>query len=160
MRNHVGDDDDQLTEVVGVGCDARDDAPRRELVVERQVMLGGGAECARAQIEDDIAHRAHDQTPPQPVQSPQADSNPHQDPANRRDGWQRRLFAEQIHHAADHHRQRRANEREDDHNNRNEHKLFYLRSEKVSDPPRKVTVGILTVIFFVVKSSKEAHKFL
>ena len=28
LRDHIGDDDDQLTEIIGVGCDARDDAAR------------------------------------------------------------------------------------------------------------------------------------
>ena len=113
-------------------------------------MLGRGTEGARAQVEDHISHRAHDQTAPHPVQSPQADSNPHQDESHQRDGLQRWLFVQQIHHAADNHRQRRADDREDDHQHGNDHKLFYLRFEKVNDAPRQFTVGVLTVVFFVV----------
>ena len=69
LRDHVGDDDDQLPEVVRVGGDARDDAPGGELVVERKVMLGRGAEGLRAQSQHHIAHRAHGQAAPQPSSS-------------------------------------------------------------------------------------------
>ena len=44
LRRHIGDDDDQLTEVVGVGGDARNDATGGELVVEREVVFRRGTE--------------------------------------------------------------------------------------------------------------------
>ena len=77
LRNDVSDNDHELTEIICIGCDARDNASRRKLIIERKIMFGGGAKCARAQIENHISDCAHDQTPPQPVQSPQADSNRH-----------------------------------------------------------------------------------
>ncbi len=113
-------------------------------------MLSGGAECTRTQVEDDISHRTHDQTPPHPVQSPQADSNPHQSDSHQCDLLKRGLVMEQIHHAADNNRQSRANEGEDNYKDGSEYKLFNLRSEEVSNTAREFTVAILTVIFFVV----------
>ena len=42
---------------------------------------------------------------------------------------------------------------------RGEDQSAHLRFEESRNPPRQFTVGILTVVFFVVKSSKETHKF-
>ena len=48
LRGDVGEDDDELAEVVRVGGDAADDAPGGELVVERQVVIGRGVESLTA----------------------------------------------------------------------------------------------------------------
>ncbi len=58
LGGYIGDDDDQVAEVVGIGIDAGGNAPGGELVVKGQVVFDGGTEGEGAQVEDDIAHDA------------------------------------------------------------------------------------------------------
>jgi hypothetical protein len=118
LRGHVGDDDHQLAEVVGVGSDTRDDAAGGELVVERKVMFGGSMEGLGAQFQHHIPDRASDQRAPRPVQPPNADRHNQHGDADISDQIKRRLVPaialprrrDHVHGPRNHHRQRRADD--------------------------------------------------
>ncbi|MFT3891796.1 MAG: hypothetical protein QM730_09210 [Anaerolineales bacterium] len=150
LRCHVGYDDDQLTEVIGVGSDARNNASGGELVIKGKVVFRGSTEGACSEIENNITHRAHHKTAPCPVQAPQPNTDQQQRGTDEADGGDSWLTLEQVHHIADNHRQGSTDKRQHHHQSDRPRETFFLGLEVTHDAPRQFPVGILAVIFFVV----------
>ena len=45
LRRNVRNDHNKLAEIIGIRCDARDNASRRKLIIKREIMFGRGVEC-------------------------------------------------------------------------------------------------------------------
>ena len=95
-----------MPKIIRVGRDARDDAPRGELIVKRQIVVGRGAEGAATQIQHHIPDGAHCKTAPRPVDAPGADANQQHGQPDQNDNVERGLPVERVHDAANDDRRR------------------------------------------------------
>ena len=157
LGGYVGDDDDQVAQVAGIGIDAGGNASGGELVVERQVMLDGGTERQGAQVEDDVAHGADRQAAADPVDAPVADADEQHDQPDQQTGSQGGMPLERVQAFADHDRFCRRNDRHQDGQPDDDSHSSALGSEITDDAACQVAVGILPVVLFFVESFVETH---